>query len=365
MRNFRLWMSIVICVCPSAAQVPGVGQSAARLNGADAVKQARAVVQLMETVSVVIPGLDKSAAPLLENTRQALHELQMAPGSSAVTHRFLDDAQQFLAVAELMPKPFPFPPAAEKQLADLRAAMLRMGLHYDALLDHDQVLLRNPDRDDLHRYADDNEKVGPPQANSPRVVFLGDSITDGWRLNEYFTGRDFLNRGISGQATGEMLGRMKADVLDLHPGAMLLLGGTNDIARGVPLKTIENNIVMISELARAHQVRVLIASLLPVSDYKKSQDPQFERTKARPPAQISELNRWIQNYCLQNHFVYVDYYSVMVDGAGRLRDDYSDDGLHPNATGYRIMAPIAAKALNTNLNVEPVEKPKHRRLPGF
>ncbi len=361
MRNFPVWITAILCLAPAAAQTPVT----ALLNGNDAVKQARAVVQLMETVSVVIPGLDKSAAPLLENSRQALRELQITPASSAATHRFLNDTQQFLAVADGMPKPYPFPPAAEKQLAGLRGAMLRMTLHYDALLDHDQVLLRNPDRDNLHRYAEDNERVGAPQPNSPRVVFFGDSITDFWRLNEYFTGRDFLNRGISGQATGEMLGRMKADVLDLHPGAMLLLAGTNDIARGVPLKTIENNIAMISELARAHQVRVLLASLLPVSDYKKGVNPQFERTKTRPPALISELNRWIQNYCLQNHFVFVDYYAALVDGAGRLRDDYSDDGLHPNAGGYRIMAPIAAKALNTNLNVEPAEKPKRHRLPGF
>lgn len=345
----------------AVAQAP----PSALLSGPDAVKQARSVVQLMETASVVIPHLDKNAAPLLENTRQALRELQIAPASSAATQRFLNRAQQFLAVADLAPKPYPFPPAAEKQLADLHAAILRMSLHFDAQLEHDQVLLRNPDRDNLHRYAEDNEKVGPPQANSPRVVFFGDSITDFWRLNEYFTGRDFLNRGISGQVTGEMLGRMKADVIDLHPGAMLLLAGTNDIGRGVPLKTIENNISMMAELARAHQIRVLLASLLPVSDYKKGQNPQFERTKTRPPAVVAELNRWIQNYCLQNHFTYVDYYSAMADGGGLLRDDLSDDGLHPNALGYRIMAPLAAKALNTNLTAEPPDKAKHRRFKPF
>ena len=360
MRTYLFVLLSLVCVRCVPAQAP----AAALLSGEDALKQARATVQSMETVSVVIPGLDKSAAPLLDNTRQTLRELQITPGSAPLTHRFLNNAEAFLAVADLMPKPFPFPPVAEKQLSDLRAAVLRMRVHFDALLDHDQVLLRNPDRDNLRRYAEENERVGAPQPNSPRVVFFGDSITDFWRLNEYFTKSDFLNRGISGQVTGEMLGRMKADVLDLHPGAMLLLAGTNDIARGVPLKTIEDNITMISELARARQVRVLLASLLPVSDYKKAVNPQFERTKTRPPARISELNRWIQNYCLQNHFVYVDYYSAMVDGAGMLKDDLSDDGLHPNARGYRIMAPIAAKALNTNLTAEP-EKAKHRRVKLF
>ena len=361
MRTFLAGMLSIVCLQYGVAQTPPT----ALLGGDDALKQARAIVQSMETVSVVIPGLDKSAGPLLENTRQALRELQMTPASAALTHRFLNSAREFLAVADLMPKPFPFPPAAEKQMTDLRAAMLRMSVHFDALLEHEQVLLHNPDRDNLHRYAEDNERVGAPQANSPRVVFFGDSITDFWRLNEYFTGRDFLNRGISGQVTGEMLGRMKADVLDLHPGAMLLLAGTNDIARGTPLKTIENNISMMAELARAHQVRVLIASLLPVSDYKKNVNPQFERTRMRPPARISELNRWIQNYCLQNHFTYVDYYSPMVDGGGMLKDELSDDGLHPNARGYRIMAPIAAKALNTDLAAEPPEKAKHRRVKLF
>lgn len=334
----------------------------ALLDGNGTIQLAKTIVQLMETVSVVIPGLDHTGAGIVDSGRQHLKQLQLTPASSAAVQRFLGDAQAFLAVADMAPKPFPFAASSEKQVTDLRTAVARLVSHRDALLDHDQVLLRNPDRDNLRRYEEENSRVGAPQANSQRVVFFGDSITDFWRLNEYFTGRDFLNRGISGQVTGEMLGRMKADVIDLHPSAMLLLAGTNDIGRGTPVKTIENNIAMMAELARANQIRVLIASLLPVSDYKKSVNPQFERTVTRPPAVISEVNRWIQNFCQQNHFTFVDYYSAMVDGGGRLRDDLSDDGLHPNAKGYRIMAPIAAAALNTNLAVPPDTGRRHRKL---
>ncbi len=333
----------------------------ALLDNNATIQLGKTIVQTMETVSVVIPGLDKSGAGVLESARQHVKQLQLAPASSAAAYPLLNDARAFLAIADLAPKPYPFPASSEKQVAALREAVLRFSSHFEATLDHDQVLLRNPDRDNLHRYAEDNERVGPPQPNSQRVVFFGDSITDFWHLNEYFTGRDFINRGISGQVTGEMLGRMKADVIDLHPNAMLLLAGTNDIGRGTPLKTIENNIAMIAELARAHQIRVLIASLLPVSDYKKSVNPQFERSKQRPPATIAELNRWIQNYCIQNKFTYVNYNAAMADGGGMLRDDLSDDGLHPNGKGYRIMAPIAAAALNTNLASAPPEPEKRRR----
>lgn len=355
----RLLSAGALLLCAGAnlfAQTP-----TALLNGNGAVQLGKSVVQMMETVSVVIPGLDRSAAGLMENARQHQKQLQITPASSAAVYALLNDARAFLAIADLTPKPYPFPPSSEKQLSGLREATLRLASHFEASLEHDQVLLRNPDRDELRRYAEDNMKLGPPQPNSPRVVFFGDSITDSWRLNEYFTGRDFINRGISGQVTGEMLGRMMADVIDLHPNAMLLLAGTNDIARGTPLRTIENNIMMMAELARAHQIRVLIASLLPVSDYKKTVNPQFERTKQRPPAVINDLNRWIQNYCQQNQFTYVNYYPAMADGGGMLRDDLSDDGLHPNAKGYRVMSPIAATALNTNLLVAPPEPGKRRR----
>ena len=154
----------------------------------------------------------------------------------------------YLSLADAVPKPFPFPEAARQQFAELRDNSTRLDAHFRALLDQKDAQLRTSDRDELERYADANRRL-PPDPRNPRVVFLGDSITDLWRLNEYFPDRDFVNRGISGQITGEMLARIKADVLDLHPEAMLILGGTNDLARGIPLTAIENNYWMMADLA--------------------------------------------------------------------------------------------------------------------
>ena len=173
--------------------------------------------------------------------------------------------------------------------------MDRLDSHFRALLDLKEAQLRNPDRDNLKRYAEANEKLGAPSPQRPRVVFLGDSITDGWRLNEYYgSERDFVNRGISGQITGEMLGRMKADVIDLKPRLVLVLAGINDIGRGVAVTTIENNLSMIADLAEAHHIEPMFASLLPVSDYHKDVNPQYARTAHLPPATILEVNALAQ-----------------------------------------------------------------------
>jgi len=184
------------------------------------------------------------------------------------------------------------------------------------------------------------------------LVFLGDSITDGWPLNEYFPGKDFVNRGISGQITGEMLGRMKADVIDLKPRLVVVLAGTNDLARGEPLSTIENNLSMIADLAEAHHIGPVFASILPVSDYHKDVDPRYQQTTRRPPARIVELNGWLKSFCEQRHFPYVDYYSALADKEGFLQADASDDGLHPNARGYRIMAPLVLAAIDGTVSAD-------------
>ena len=226
------------------------------------------------------------------------------------------------------------------------------------------VQARNPDRDNLRRYAEANAKLPKPAANEKRVVFYGDSITDGWRLNEYFPGHDFVNRGISGQVTGEMLGRMKADVIDLQPAAMVVLAGTNDIARGTPLSTIENNLVMMADLADTYKIKPMFASVLPVSDYHKDADPRYEMTKTHPPATIQLLNRWIQGFCQSNGFVYLDYYSAMADPMGQLKADLSDDGLLPNAKGYRVMSSIALEAIGRALpgqDEEPQDSQANKR----
>ncbi len=336
------WATAQQTSTPASAANP----SGATLNAKDSEQLARRITQLMESTAVMVPGLTRSTGAIAESARQAVLGLQTTPQNSGLTYSLLGGARAYLAVADALPKPVSLPETARQQFAELRDAVERFGIYFESLLDEKERQLRNPDRDNLRRYADANEKLGAPSPAMPRVVFFGDSITDSWRLNEYFTGREYVNRGISGQVTGEMLGRMKADVLDLHPRAVLILAGTNDVARGVPVKTIESNLEMIGELANAQHIRPLFASILPVSDYHKDANPRFEMTRTRPPATILQINNWLQNYCRQHNYSYVDYYSALKDNAGMLMPDASDDGLHPNGKGYRIMAPVAMEALN-------------------
>jgi len=322
-------------------------QQAGLLNSRDFIARCTRAAELMESTSVTVPDLVRASAPLMENTCQALLNLRtLSPQHGPLTYTFLTNLRAYLALADALPKPQPFPEEGRKQFVELRDQLSRLEAHFRALLDQKEQALRSPDRDNLRRYAEANEKLPPPQPGRPRVVFLGDSITDGWRLNEYFPDRDFVNRGISGQITGEMLGRMKADVIDLKPDAVLVLAGTNDIARGVPLRAIENNLTMIADLAQAHRIKLLFASVLPVSDYHKDRDPAYEHSKRRPLETIRSLNAWIQSFCRQRGCLYVDYFPALADKAGFLQADLADDGLHPNSAGYRLMAPIALAAID-------------------
>ena len=340
----------------SATQPP----SSALLSNSDALALVRRIAQLMESTMLATPGMTRAAAPLAENVKQALVNIEASsPQNSGQVYNLMANVRAYLALSDALPKQYPFAEAATRQIAELRDDMNRMDADFQALLELKDGQGRNADRDNLKRYAEENSRLGPPSSQSPRVVFLGDSITDGWRLTEYFSGRDFVNRGISGQITGEMLGRMMADVINLKPAAMLVLAGTNDIARGVPVSTIENNLAMIADLAAYHEIRPLFASILPVSDYHKNVNPQYAMTLRRPPATILTLNAWLKKFCSQRGYIYVDYFSSMVDSAGYLQADLADDGLHPNAKGYRVMAPIALHAIDRAAS-QPVKKKKGR-----
>ncbi len=302
-----------------------------------------------------MPGLARASAPVLEETRASLQALkETSQQNSGQVYAFLTNARSYMALADTVPKPYPFAAAAQQQFNELRVAIDRADTHFRALLVQKEAQLRTPDRDNVRRYSDANLKVTAPAPDKPRVVFLGDSITDGWRLNEYFGDRDFVNRGISGQITGEMLGRMQEDVINLKPKAMLVLAGTNDIARGVALRTIEDNLTMIANLAQFSGIQPLFASVLPISDYHRDVNPAYAQSKVRSPQTIRELNDWLQSMCERRHFVYVDYYTAMVDPAGWMPSDMADDGLHPNAKGYRVMAPIALAAIDKNTKAAPL-----------
>jgi lysophospholipase L1-like esterase len=342
----RIFSLVIIAVLTTAAYA----QQNAVLSTPEAAALYRRSLQLLESTSAAVPGLVRAAAPVLENARQAQQNLENGPpGHAGLTYDLLINLRAYMALADSLPKPYPFPDEGRRQFAELRDAVERIESHFRATLDQKERQLRSPDRDNLRRYADDDAKLLKAVPGDKRIVFLGDSITDGWRLNEYFPNRDFVNRGISGQITAEMLDRMKADVIDLKPAAMLVLAGTNDIARGIPLSTIENNLTMIADLADHYKIKPLFASVLPISDYHKDMNPRYEMTKQRPPATILELNRWLETFCKQRHYPYVDYYSQMVDPAGYMKTDLADDGLHPNSAGYRVMGPIAMDAIERNL----------------
>jgi lysophospholipase L1-like esterase len=208
---------------------------------------------------------------------------------------------------------------------------------------NDQLL----DWSQLGRYHADNAKLKTEPADPQRVVFMGDSITDGWKLAQYFPGKPYVNRGISGQTTPQMLVRMFEDVINLKPAALVIFAGTNDIARNTGPETIEmveGNFQAMTELAQSHGIKVVLCSLTPVSDY----GPR-KMTDGRPPSDILKLNAWLKDYAAKSHSVFADYYKATIDDKGMLKDGYSRDGLHPNDKGYELMVPVVSAAIQQAL----------------
>jgi lysophospholipase L1-like esterase len=198
----------------------------------------------------------------------------------------------------------------------------------------------------LARYHDDDVKLGAPAAGEKRVVFFGDSITDIWKLDESFPGKHYINRGIGGQTTPQMLVRFRADVIDLHPAVVVVLAGTNDIAGNTgeeTLEQIEGDYATMAELAKVNGIRLVFSSLTPINDYNQRAMWFFLQ---RSPEKILTLNAWLKKYCSDNGLVYLNYFSAMVDGRGMLKVELTQDGLHPNAAGFAVMAPLAEKAID-------------------
>jgi len=228
------------------------------------------------------------------------------------------------------------------------------------------------DWNQLGRYHDANRQLKAQPADLKRVVFMGDSITDFWRMDEYFPGQPYVNRGISGQTTPQMLVRIYPDVIDLKPAAMVILAGINDVSHNTGPSTtemVEENIMGMTELAQHHGIKVVLCSLLPVSDYPflaqqsgrggqtqpgpggpgRGPAMRMKMTDGHPPSDILKLNAWMKAYAERVNAVYADYFSAFVDEKGWLKDGYSADGLHPNAEGYKLMAPIVSEALKNAL----------------
>jgi lysophospholipase L1-like esterase len=208
----------------------------------------------------------------------------------------------------------------------------------------------------LGYYREANAQLALPKKNEARVVFMGDSNTDYWDnpgSGGFFPGKPYINRGIAGQITPQMLVRFRQDVLALQPKVVIILAGTNDIAGNIGPATftaIENNLATMSELAKAHRIRVVLASLLPVSDYNRAPDGKtLIRTTERPLTRIKALNSWIKQYAADNGHIYLDYFTALADEKDMLKEELSNDGVHPNAKGYAVMAPLAEAAIKKAL----------------
>ena len=198
------------------------------------------------------------------------------------------------------------------------------------------------------RFKDENVKLTPPAKGENRVVFMGNSITEGWIRThpDFFAGKPYVNRGISGQTTPQMLVRFRPDVINLKPALVVILAGTNDIAGNTGPSTLEmimDNLISMTELAKANNIKVVLSSVLPAFDYPWK--PGME-----PAMKIVKLNEMIKKYANDHGIVYVDYFSATVDERNGLKKELSGDGVHPNDAGYKVMEPLVEAAIKKALN---------------
>ena len=208
---------------------------------------------------------------------------------------------------------------------------------------------KNLDWPNLARYQDENRSVGLPKEGEKRVVFMGDSITEEWSnlYPDYFNTNGYINRGIGGQTTPQMLIRFKPDVIDLEPDIVVILAGTNDIAGNTgpsTVRMITDNIFSMAEIAKVHEIKVVLSSILPVYEYEWAAEIKD------PPSIIDSVNDALKKYANDNRMVYLDYFSSMVDERKGLGGDYTSDGVHPNQDGYILMSSLAEKVLSKLLH---------------
>lgn len=202
----------------------------------------------------------------------------------------------------------------------------------------------------LEHFKADNAALAPASDNEERVVFMGNSITIGW-LNtqaDFFKGKPYINRGISGQTTSQMLLRFRQDVIDLKPKVVIILAGTNDIAGNtgpMTLNQIMDNLKSMAEIAKANNISVILCSVLPAEDYPW-------RPGLKPNEKIPALNKLIAQYCSTNDVFYLDYFSAMTNAKNGLDKDLAHDGVHPTKKGYEMMAPMAEAAIAEVLSTD-------------
>jgi len=212
---------------------------------------------------------------------------------------------------------------------------------------HIKDIEKETDWANINHYKEANSKLGAPLDSEKRVVFMGDSITENWDIinPEFFSENKFINRGIGGQTSPQMLIRFRSDVIELKPSLIIILAGTNDIAGNTgptTIKMIANNIISMSELAISHGINVIISSVLPVYNYNWSDVEE-------PNKKIVNLNKILSDYSTEKNLSYLDYYSSMVDSRPGLKKEYSDDEVHPNNAAYALMSDLALKVIKNNL----------------
>jgi lysophospholipase L1-like esterase len=211
--------------------------------------------------------------------------------------------------------------------------------------------LNAQDWPNLERFRKENAALTAPAKGENRVVFMGNSITQGWieKRPEFFTNNPYVNRGISGQTTPQMLIRFRQDVIALQPKAVIILAGTNDIAGNTgpsTLEMIEDNLASMAELANANNIRVVLSSVLPVLDYpwKKGLEPAEK---------IVTLNAWMKAYCEKKGFIYLDYFTPMANEQHGMKAELTRDGVHANVAGYKVMEPLVEAAIQKALKNKP------------
>lgn len=231
----------------------------------------------------------------------------------------------------------------------MKTKMRVFALCFSIFLCHAGVI-RGQDWASLERFKKENTSLDMPKENESRIVFMGNSITESWltMVPGFFSGKPYVNRGISGQTTPQMLIRFRQDVIDLLPEAVVILAGTNDIAGNTGPMTLEEtfgNIQSMAQLAKANGISVVLASVLPAYDYPW-------RPGLEPAGKIIRLNEMIRAFARENGMVYLDYFSAMADERNGLEEAYTYDGVHPNEEGYQVMGPLAEEAIEKALQLK-------------
>ena len=291
-------------------------------------------IELMDASMTNVPGLARIGAPLLEAVKKTVEQIKAEGPKPTNVFSYWTQLRGYCTVLEAMPKGATIP-----QYEELLKITDSTQINLKQLMADNEARLANPDRDQLGFYGERNRLVPAPSPTKPRVIFLGDSITEDWRLNEYFQNKDYINRGISGQITSQLLGRMRSDVLQLKPAAIIVQAGINDFGYGIAMDTIQGNFQMIADLARANGIKVILASMLPM---RRDYDSDVNK-------KVRVMNDWLNALSKQRGYTFCDYASFVGGSDGRMLKDLSNEGKHPNAAGYRQLAPAAQACINRAL----------------